>query len=236
MVDDSLMLTEKLFYLTLEKTRAQPRQNIISMDLRRLDLKIDDEGQARNMLADIEDCLYVFVEMRPDVGYVQGMPYFLWMLMVRMQKYEAFRCFCTLMLRSSLLNGLMTFDQQKIAGTLAFFESNLRENRPRTYRHLEGLRITPDMYLVEWAYTFFSRAFSLSLASKIWDLWIGEGSRVFFKTALAILELIEPQLLVLEYEESVIFLKGCSHALPEEELLRALRRQKLLRDEQLRDF
>lgn len=50
---------------------------------------------------------------------------------------------------------------------------------------------------MEWVYTFYSRAFPLSLASKIWDMWICEGSSVFFKTALAIIELIEPTLLTL---------------------------------------
>jgi hypothetical protein len=137
LIEDSLMLNEKLFYLTLERIRSKPKMNIITVDLKRLDVKMEDEEQTRKMLADIEDCLYVFVEVRPDIGYVQGMPYFLWMLMVRMNKYEAFRCFCTLLLKDRLLNGMMTFDQAKIDNMIEFFKVNLKEKRPRAYRHLE---------------------------------------------------------------------------------------------------
>lgn len=95
--------------------------NIISVDLKRLDVKIADEEKTKKMLADIEDCLYVFVEMRPDIGYVQGMPYFMWMLMIRMTKYEAFRCFSTLIIKDKIINGLMIFDQTKISSVLEFF-------------------------------------------------------------------------------------------------------------------
>jgi hypothetical protein len=40
----------------------------------------------------------------------------------------------------------------------------------------------------------------LSVASKIWDMWLCEGSTIFFKTALSILELVETQLVELDYE------------------------------------
>lgn len=118
------------------------------------------------------------------------MPYFLWMLLVRLNKFQSFKLFCTFMVKDPLLYGLMTFSQPIIQSVLDFFSSCLRDKRPKVSQHMEAHGITPDIYLVEWAYTFFSRAFSLSLASKIWDMWLCEGSSIFFRTALAIFELV----------------------------------------------
>jgi len=87
------------------------------MDLKRLNVLLDAET-AKDILADIEQCLYAFIRFRPDVGYVQGMPYFLWMLMVRMNKFQAFRMFCTLIIKDPLLHGLMVFNQATITSLL----------------------------------------------------------------------------------------------------------------------
>jgi hypothetical protein len=136
LVDDSLALNQRLFYLILEKVSSSndPKLNIITMDLKRLNVLLDPEN-SQKMIADIESCLYAFVHMRPDVGYVQGMPYFMWMLMVRMNKYEAFRMFCTLIIKDNLMYSLMTFSKQHIKAVLDFFTYNLKEKRPKTYKH-----------------------------------------------------------------------------------------------------
>lgn len=121
--------------------------NIVSMDLKRLNVLLDAET-AKDIIADIEQCLYAFIHFRPDVGYVQGMPYFVWMLIVRMNKFQAFRTFCTLIIKDPFLYGLMTFDQASIASVLDCFSVNLKDKRPKSSKHLEDHGITPDIYLV----------------------------------------------------------------------------------------
>lgn len=199
------------------------------MDLKRLNVLLDAET-AKDLLADIEQCLYAFIHLRPDIGYVQGMPYFMWMLIIRMNKFQAFRMFCTIVVKDPLIYGLMTFNQTCIKSVTEFFCANLKEKKPKLSKHLEEHAITADIYLVEWAYTFFSRAFELELASKIWDIWLCEGSSVFFRTALAILELVEQQLLEKDYEGTLHLIKTCSNRLGEEELMRCIRKQKLSRE------
>jgi hypothetical protein len=117
-----MAFNHRLFYLILERVASSnaPKLIIITMDLKRLNVLLDPEN-SQKMLADIESCLYAFLHMRPDVGYVQGMTYFLWMLMIRMSKYEAFRIFCTLIVKDNLIYSLMTFSQPKIKAVLNFF-------------------------------------------------------------------------------------------------------------------
>lgn len=54
----------------------------------------------------------------------------------------------------------------------------MADKRPKLYKYAQQLAVDPELFIIEWAYTFYSRAFSLKivryffiLLSKIWDLW-----------------------------------------------------------------
>jgi len=56
------------------------------------------------------------------------------------------------------------------------------------------------MFLIEWFYTMFGRAFTLPVVLRLWDLFIYYGEVVFFRVALAIFELAQEHLRGRSYE------------------------------------
>lgn len=62
---------------------------------------------------------------------------------------------------------------------------------------MKDLVVDTELFLIEWAYTMYSRTFSLRIVSyffilfrKIWDLWFSEGYNTFFKVAMTVFELL----------------------------------------------
>jgi TBC1 domain family member 14 len=63
---------------------------------------------------DIQEIMTAFVCFRPEIGYIQGMFYPLIMLLARMDKYNAFKCFANLILKSDLLSSAYQFKKLKL--------------------------------------------------------------------------------------------------------------------------
>jgi len=70
----------------------------------------------------------------------------------------------------------------------------MADKKPKLYKYTQQLAVDSELFIIEWAYTFYSRAFSLKIvryliffiSSKIWDLWFSEGFNVFFKVAMTV--------------------------------------------------
>mgnify|MGYP001954585608 CR=1 FL=1 len=60
---------------------------------------------------------------------------------------------------------LYTFQMGSIKAMVAFFGECLRDKRPKLYKHLKELGVDYELFLIEWAYTMYSRAFSLRIVS-----------------------------------------------------------------------
>lgn len=135
-----------------------------------MDLKIDGE-QSLKVQAEIRRLLHIFEVYRPDISYVQGMSYLAWIFLIRMDIYTAFRCFCNVMMGDSFINGLYSFDEVKIRTIIAFFEECLQDKKPKLFKHMQQLGVESELFCIEWAYTFYSRAFSLRIVS-YFDIYI----------------------------------------------------------------
>lgn len=133
----------------------------------------------------------MFEFYRPDIKYVQGMSYLSWILLIRLNPYQAFSCFCNLILSDPFVFALYSFNEIKIKTVVGFFEECLKDKRPKLFKHMSDLGVDTELFIIEWAYTLYSRAFSLRIVSKIWDLWFSEGYNTFYKVAMTIFEIME---------------------------------------------
>ena len=72
---------------------------------------------------------------------------------------------------------------------------------PELHEHLTELG-TPDLlWINKWFQTCFLYSFPLGLCIRIWDNILADGTKFFFKVTLAILKLVESELMKLDFSE-----------------------------------
>ena len=86
---------------------------------------------------------------------------------------------------------------------LKFFDAMLARQLPALASRLSKLEISSHLYLTPWILTLFSRSLPLSTACRIWDRVLADGEAELFRAALAILQLLQPVLLLAGFEEAV---------------------------------
>ncbi len=62
-------------------------------------------------------------------------------------------------------------------------------------KHFSKLEITPHFYIVPWFEELFTRTFSYKILLRIFDLFLINGEIVLYQTSLAILKILEEDLL-----------------------------------------
>ncbi len=78
---------------------------------------------------------------RPDISYVQGMTYPLIILLANLDKFEAFRCFCSIM-TSDFVVKLFCFDIAIVIKYCKVFEHFLASYDRKIYDHLQSLNLS----------------------------------------------------------------------------------------------
>ena len=67
---------------------------------------------------------------------------------------------------------------------------------PKISEKLKRCEISSDLYLIEWFFTLFARAFDVEIVSKVWDLFFLFGLEfVIYKLALTLFSLMENDIL-----------------------------------------
>ena len=79
--------------------------------------------------------------------------------------------------------------------TAPSFSSLLTAHLPALSAHFTRLGLRPDLYLLDWLMTLFSRCLPLDVTCRVWDLIARDGQTFLFKAALGILALYEERLL-----------------------------------------
>jgi hypothetical protein len=65
--------------------------------------------------------------------------------------------------------------------------------------------------------TLFSRTFGIKLTTRVWDLYLIDGVIVLFQTAIAILRMLESQMLDAEFEDILPMLSKVHEHITEED-------------------
>lgn len=65
------------------------------------------------------------------------------------------------------MRSLYMFKEQNIKKIVKFYNECLEDKKPKLAKHMEKMEVEPEVFVIEWAYTFFSRAFSLRITSYI---------------------------------------------------------------------
>uniref|UniRef100_A0A673G6I5 TBC1 domain family member 12-like n=1 Tax=Sinocyclocheilus rhinocerous TaxID=307959 RepID=A0A673G6I5_9TELE len=96
-----------------------------------------------------------------------------------------------------------------------FFEENL----PRLFNHFKSYNLTPDLYLIDWIFTLYTKSLPLDVACRVWDVFCRDGEEFLFRTGLGILRLYEDVLLQMDFIHIAQFLTRLPEDTPSERLL-----------------
>uniref|UniRef100_A0A8C7PJ45 TBC1 domain family member 14 n=1 Tax=Oncorhynchus mykiss TaxID=8022 RepID=A0A8C7PJ45_ONCMY len=95
-----------------------------------------------------------------------------------------------------------TFPHLCIFQQVMFFEENL----PKLFVHFKENNLTPDIYLIDWIFTLYSKSLPLDLACRVWDVFCRDGDEFLFRVALGILRLYEDVLTRMDFIHNAQFL------------------------------
>uniref|UniRef100_UPI0037E93EA9 TBC1 domain family member 12-like isoform X1 n=2 Tax=Semicossyphus pulcher TaxID=241346 RepID=UPI0037E93EA9 len=162
----------------------------------------------------LQSILGAYTCYRPDVGYVQGMSSMAAMLVLNMDKVEAFISFSNLVNRPCQL-AFYRVDHQQMLRYFGAFQVFFEDSLPRLFLHFQSSDVTPDLYLMDWILSLYTKPLPLDVACRVWDVFFRDGEEFLFRTALGVLRMYQDVLLHLDLISIAQFL---SH-LPDEELL-----------------
>uniref|UniRef100_A0A5F9DC66 TBC1 domain family member 14 n=1 Tax=Oryctolagus cuniculus TaxID=9986 RepID=A0A5F9DC66_RABIT len=107
---------------------------------------------------------------------------------------------------------------QQMLTYFAAFEVFFEENLPKLFAHFKKNNLTPDIYLIDWIFTLYSKSLPLDLACRIWDVFCRDGEEFLFRTALGVLKLFQDILTKMDFIHMAQFLTRLPEDLPAEEL------------------
>ncbi|CAN9500165.1 unnamed protein product [Ophioblennius macclurei] len=142
---------------------------------------------------------------RPDIGYVQGMSFIAAVLILNLEVAEAFITFANLLNKPCQM-AFFRVDHELMLRYFAAFEIFFEENLPRLFSHFQSNSLTPDLYLIDWIFTLYSKSLPLDVACRVWDVFCRDGEESLFRTGLGILRLFEDVLLQMDFIHIAQFL------------------------------
>ncbi|KAL4461444.1 hypothetical protein ABPG74_016068 [Tetrahymena malaccensis] len=176
----------------------------------------------------LQAILEQFNHFRPDIGYVQGMAYPAAIIFLYLgDSYLTFKYFSNLIAGSEFISNLYKFKIDKIKIYVKTFEYFLSQKYPNCLKHLQKLHIQSDIFLIEWFYTLYCRAFSFTTIAKIWDLMLTHGEVIFYKVGISIFGCIERDLLDKDFDDSLFLIRNCTNKIDPDSLIKMVYSLKL---------
>ena len=132
-----------------------------------------------------------------EVGYCQGMGFIAGLLLTYLEEKEAFYCFAAALMRPapSPLRLIYLPDLADAKRKLFVFGELGRQHLGALWVHLEDQHMHPTMYATEWLMTMFCRGFCFDLVTRVWDVYLQEGFKIFYRVSLALLKTMEKELM-----------------------------------------
>ncbi|KAJ8008063.1 hypothetical protein DPEC_G00100880 [Dallia pectoralis] len=154
---------------------------------------------------------------RPDVGYVQGMSFIAAVLILNLDTADAFIAFANLLNKPCQM-AFFRVDHSLMLKYFAAFDVFFEDNLPKLFAHFKENKLTPDIYLIDWIFTLYSKSLPLDLACRVWDVFCRDGDEFLFRVALGILRLYEDVLTRMDFIHNAQFLTRLPDLIPSDQL------------------
>ncbi|EIW83073.1 RabGAP TBC [Coniophora puteana RWD-64-598 SS2] len=196
-------------YLGLLKERS-PHEKAITRDLGRTfphhEFFTDGQGIGQENLFNV---LKAYSLYDPQVGYCQGLPFIVAILLLNMPDEEAFSLLVRFM-QSYNLRGHFLPEMPTLQLRLTFtqFDRLIEDILPALHLHFLRQGIKSSMYCSQWFLTLFSYRFPLDVVFRIYDNCLASGIDAIFAFGIVLLQKNEDALLALKFDDILAFLKN----------------------------
>jgi hypothetical protein len=129
-----------------------------------------------------------------------------------MEKYQAFVALMNLTLSPNIIP-FYRFDERQIRNRLQIFKQIFYHNIPELCDYFEELDILPEHYLIEWTMTLFSKNLNIDIVARIWDIYMIEGIKSIYQTAIGIYNFIKIFLVILSHFEKKFMMSDFEYIL-----------------------
>ena len=137
----------------------------------------------------LRSVLEAYACFRPDVGYIQGMSYIAASICISMpDEYLSFQVLSNLLAKGHLFT-FYTLNKEYMRKYYALFNDAMRAERSPggVAQRLDNIQLDPHLYLFSWMQTLFHKVLPLSMATRVIDCFLLDGTQFVFRFALAIL-------------------------------------------------
>ncbi|XP_024120015.1 TBC1 domain family member 10A isoform X4 [Oryzias melastigma] len=152
--------------------------------------------------------LAAYAKYNPQVGYSQGMSHIAAVLLMQLEEEEeeeeAFWALAALLDQPKYLAELFDLTLTKVQHQVKVFEQFFKHRKPQLSQHLESVGILSVHFVMPWFLTLFTSLPCWDTVLAVWDLIFLFGLPAVFRSALTIMELLEPRLLRLTDEGAVL--------------------------------
>ncbi|CAM9770898.1 unnamed protein product [Scytosiphon promiscuus] len=155
-----------------------------------------------------------------EVQYCQGINYICSLFLLYMPEENAFWMLVATMkhpkapLRELFLPGMMK------AQEVQFVMDSLTEKYcTKLSKQIVANNLTPAMYATQWFLTAFTQRFPYDLVTRVWDMFLLEGWKVFFRICLALFKSVEREAATLDLEKMNMLLRDMPPAVDAPKIL-----------------
>ena len=211
-IGNKLKISKKLFNIYITKIDLT-KNLLIEKDLKRSFFYLTKDENFKKVLIEAKILLYVFVEYRPDIKYVQGMSYLIIMLLINFSPYKSFKLFCNLILTKGILYKTFYFNEEYIKKIHFVIEDIISFYFEDLYILLKNEKIFIwNIFWIEWIYALFLKSFDIRTCLILWDFLIIEGDEFFFKFIYSVFFVVNENIGKLGfgnfYEDFKVFIFG----------------------------
>ncbi|XP_037335609.2 TBC1 domain family member 14 isoform X2 [Pungitius pungitius] len=148
---------------------------------------------------------------------VQGMSFIAAVLILNLDTADAFIAFANLLNKPCQM-AFFRVDHSLMLTYFAAFEVFFEENLPKLFAHFQKNSLTPDIYLIDWIFTLYSKSLPLDLACRVWDVFCRDSEEFLFRTGLGLLRLYQDVLTTMDFIHMAQFLTRLPDFIPAEQL------------------
>ncbi|KAM7113078.1 TBC1 domain family member 14 isoform 2-T2 [Ciconia maguari] len=220
-IGNELNITHELYDICLARAKEKWR----SLSTGGAEIECEDAGfSAADREASLELIKLDISRTFPNLcifQQVQGMSFIAAVLILNLDTADAFIAFSNLLNKPCQM-AFFRVDHGLMLTYFAAFEVFFEENLPKLFAHFKKNNLTPDIYLIDWIFTLYSKSLPLDLACRVWDVFCRDGEEFLFRTALGILKLFEDILTKMDFIHIAQFLTKLPEDLPSEEFFTSI--------------